>query len=156
MNRLLFAPLLLTLFFGGSNKNDIINLKCTMDQWQDGNVFRLIDPYEPFAIIDITINTKNKKGSFFDSEYLLFEQPVMVDKIFLSYDYIEIKSFYSEALNSHISSDKGDWDSKTVFKINRINGEIIYSFEYSSNDAIDIYKGECYVPEDPEDVETLF
>ena len=154
MKRLLLAPLLLTLLFGCSNKNDIINLKCTMDQRQDGsNVFRLIDPYKPFAIIDITINTKNKKASFFDSEYLLFEQPIMVDKIFLSSDYIEIKSFYSEALNSHISSDKGDWDSKTVFKINRINGEIIYSFEYSSNDAIAIYKGECYVPED---VETLF
>ena len=153
MKRLLLASLFLTLLFGCSNKNDIINLKCTMDQWQDGNVFRLIDPYEPFAIINITINTKNKKGSFHDSEYLLYEQPIMVDKIFLSSDYIEIKSFYTEALNSHISSDKGDWDSKTVFKINRINGEIIYSFEESSYDGIYIYKGECYVPED---VETLF
>ena len=34
MKRLLIAPLLITLLFGCSNKNEIINLRCTFDEFK--------------------------------------------------------------------------------------------------------------------------
>ena len=155
MKRILL-PLLLTLLFGCSNKNHILYLTCTLDfkANQESKVKGLWDRSyfkKPYAVFDIAINTKNKTGSFVHHYVSLqsSSKKMKVNNIWLLPDSIE---FISYSKDDRVSDQK-DWEVRKSFNINRINGEIFYSLELSKYKNVHLYKGECY---DPENSENLF
>ncbi len=154
MKRILLT-LLLTLLFGCSSKNDILNLTWTLDLKKNQEFEGIWDsrPYfkKPYRVFDIAINTKNKTGSVVQHYVFLkgSSKKMKVKNIWLLPDSIE---FISYSKDDRVSDQK-DWDAKGSFNINRINGEIFYSLELSKYKNVHLYKGECY---DPENSENLF
>ena len=158
MKRLLIAPLLLTLLFGCSSKDDgIINLKC-------GAKYISVDdgPYKSFPkgikpIYLITIDTKKKEGVH--NEEPLSGMKVLVDFPTNNLNITKDKIVFD---NSSIEdASYGKTEFSLTYSINRINGEVIRVAKINNLNKDESIKstrkftqvGTCY---SIDDVETLF
>ena len=158
MKRLLLAPVLLSVLSGCVNpleinrlinKDNIINLKCTLNQRKgDTNKFELIKKRHLFQIFHITIDKKNKTG-FYNKTIGINKLKMStreLENLLLSSDSIEFRHYW------YIESKEVP-AYKYKFFIDRTNGEIIYSIWDELFQKASTYKGICHVPED---LETLF
>ncbi len=142
MKRLLIAPLLITLLFGCSNKNEIINLRCTFDEFKGfkEKYFEEFQPNDNDRIV-ITFNKNTKEGTYYTEK----EKGIVhnFQKAWLSPELITLEK-------SEITSWYTFYET---YKINRISGQItlyehnIYKTgpEKTSLDK-KLWRGECYVP----------
>ena len=142
MKRLLIAHLLITLLFGCSNKNEIVNLRCIFDEFKGSNekYFEEFQPNDNDRIL-ITFNKNTKEGSYYSER----EKGTVhnFQKAWLSPELITLEK-----------SDITSWYSfYETYKISRINGQItLYEHRISKTDSektslVQIWKrGDCYVP----------
>ena len=145
MKRLLLAPLLLTLLFGCSSKdNGIINLECSFDSLRASNFPK--GSYQPIEAYwlnsDIKINEKDKKVSIIYKEHKNMKKKKIGDNILITNSLIK---FEHSLFIDYVIDFK--------YEINRINGEIDLLLAYKNHEGYAKFKGKCFVPED---LETLF
>ena len=145
MKRLLLAPLLLTLLFGCSSKdNGIINLECSFDSWRASNFPK--GSYQPIEAYwlnsDIKINEKDKKVSIIYKDNKGMKEKKIEDNILITNSLIKFE-------HSHFI----DYGIDYKYEINRINGEIDLLLDFQSHEGYAKFKGKCFVPED---LKTLF
>ena len=151
MKRLLLAPLLLTLLFGCSSKNnDIIKLKCITNEFSQGlkvKTFEVPPKFSSFHmhVIKITIDKKTKKG-FISAGTDKYPQKLNFEDVVISPDSIEFEQ---------VSDFRGDTGEGILFTdkytINRNSGEIIKKAKSTTSSSSSGYmlRGYCHVPDYP-------
>ena len=169
MKRLLLAPLLLTLLFGCSNKNDIISnkneiiyLQCNLDEISYDNKNYIYKESGLDENTKITVNTKTEEATWY-AEWLMETPPQDFENVDITPTLIFLKEKSPGLIKrSYTSSSAPYFLNDNFYKINRINGEIIKTTESTDFDknqkptnVIKYFwkRGECIVSED---VETLF
>ena len=153
MKRLLLAPLLLTLLFGCSKENPIVNLECTLDtvfseildaEWslskEDQQSGPILISFDKESFTWVTVSHKRRLGGPLGGFEIPFGDLDFTEFLTVNTtkDLIKFKHSYS--------------DSEHIYEINRINGKIVYFSQTSGtkDTFISTYTGQCIVLEDAE------
>ena len=129
------------MLFGCSNKNNIINLRCTFYEFKnsDKEYFEEFQPNDDDLIV-ITFNKTTKEGTYYTEDEKIVHnfEKTWLDPELITLEKSEINSWYK---------------FYDTYKINRMNGQItlyehrIYKTGPENTGLVQSWKrGECYLP----------